>query len=293
MEYNLIQKFKWEFLTISSLALWWLSPIITKYTYGYIDFRLSLAFSSFFAFLYFLVLFIKNKDYIYFKQREWWKDSLIALTLNGIVFYYILFYWLQFTSSTNASIFWLMEIFFSFLLFGVLLWKWRIKKYETIWAILMGLWALIVLFPWTLKFNYWDIFIIIACFFAPIGNFYAKKAIIHFPSRFLMLVRSLAASIFLFLYVYLIGQFNLVYSDFMHVLPYLIFSGVVLFWFSKILWIDAYKYIWVPRASIFLTLYPIFTILYNIIFFFRFPTFFQVFWLLPLIIGIYFIFLKE
>ena len=80
-------------------------------------------------------------------------------------------------------------------------------------------------------------------------------------------IKIFISSAFLFLYLFLNDWLNVVYNDFVSALPYLIFLWVLLFWFSKILWINSYKYITVHRASIFICLYPIFTIIYNIFLF--------------------------
>jgi drug/metabolite transporter (DMT)-like permease len=70
------------------------------------------------------------------------------------------------------------------------------------------------------------------------------------------------------------------------VLPYLIFSWVFLFWLSKIFFLWALKYISLPRLSSSLALYPIFTIIYSIILFSKYPTLTQSIWLLPMIIWV-------
>lgn len=288
------EKYHWELLSIWSLALWWLFPIITKFTYDYIDFKISLAFCSLFSFFYFLFLFFRNKDFKFLKQKKWRLSLLIYWIVNWIIFYSLYFYWLKFTSPINSSILWLSEIFFSFLLFWFIFTKEKSNFVEVIWAIFMMLWALIVIFPWKFEINYWDLYIIVASFFAPIWNYIAKKIIDYYPSRFLMLFRSLIASIFLFTYSYFSIWFSSINPENMtKVLPYLIFSWIFLFWYSKILWIDAYKYISIPRASTFLSIYPIFTIIYSIILFWNFPSFYQILWLIPIIIWIYLIFSKK
>lgn len=285
-----MNKIKWELFVILSLALFWLFPIVTIFTYNYIWYALSLAYSSFFSFLFFLILFFKNSDYKYFFIKEGWFYLLATSFINGVLFYLLIFYGLQFTTANNSSILWLTEVFFSFLLFWLIFWSDKAKIMEIIGTLFILIWVFVVIFPWTLSLKIWDLFIILSTFFAPIWNYFSKKSIQIFSSRFLMLFRSFVATVFLFFYVYVNGEIYTDKSSIFYALPYLLFNWIVLFWISKILWLEWLKILSVHRATIFVGLLPIFTIIYNIILFQLFPNIYQIFWLIPIILWIYFIF---
>jgi drug/metabolite transporter (DMT)-like permease len=278
-------KYKWEVLWISSMALWWLFPIITIFTYNYIGFIYSLAFSSLFSIIFFLIFFVKNKEWKYFQIKKWWSSLFSSAILIGIVFYFLIFYWLQYTDAINESLLWLSQVLFSYLLFWLFFTEKKSTFNEIIGSSLLVIWTIIILFPWKINIHYGDIFIIIANFVAPIWNNFARKAIKIFSTNFLMLIRSILATIFLFIYWYFYADFPEI-SNLYKVLPYLIFSWIFLFGTSKIFFIEGLKYISLPRLSSFIALYPIFTILYSIILFWNFPRTEQVLGLLPMWIWI-------
>ena len=278
-------KHKWEILWISGVMLWGLFPIVTIFTYSYISIIYSLAISSFFSILFFLVFFIKNKEWRYFKIKKWWSYLLWSSILNGIIFYLIMFYWLQYTDAINASILWLWEILFAYLFFWILFAAKKSTPNEIVWSIFMIIGTLVVLFPGKINIHYWDIFIILGTMVAPIWNDLARKTIHIFSTNFLMLIRSFLATIFLFIYWYFYSELP-PQENLIIVLPYLIFSWVFLFWLSKILFLGALKHISLPRLSSFIVLYPLSTIIYSIILFMKYPTLAQSFGLFQMIIWV-------
>gem|GEM_PF-2825290 len=60
-------KYKGELFIVSSLALWGFFPLIAKTILVDINPILSLAFISFFAIFWFLIFFVKNKEWKYFQ----------------------------------------------------------------------------------------------------------------------------------------------------------------------------------------------------------------------------------
>ncbi len=148
---------------------------------------------------------------------------------------------------------------------------------------------LVILFPGKLEMNYGDGFIILATLFSSTWNYFAKKTLKYFSSNFLMLVRSIISAIFLFVLYILMGG-DMSFSLDIQWWVYLFFVGAILFGFSKYLWVEAFKYIEVPRASSFIVLYPIFTIIYSSIFFQVYPTTQQLVGLLPIVVGVLLLF---
>ena len=149
-------------MIILSLIIWWLFPIITKNLVTQMNFIFALWFSALFAALYFLIIWIFKKEWKYFRKNDNWKYLLIHALINWIIFYILIFYWLQYTSAINWSIFWLTEIFFSYLFFGFIFTDNKSKFNEIAWTFLIVLWALYIIYPWELIINKWDIFIILS-----------------------------------------------------------------------------------------------------------------------------------
>ena len=282
-------KFKWEILWISSLALWWFFPIVTIFTYEYLSFIYTLAFVTLFSMLFFLFFFIKNKEWEQFRVKEWWKYIIYSALLNWALFYIIMYYWLTFTNSTNASILSLSEIFFSYLFITVLFQDHKIVKHEIIWWLLMIIWIIIVLFQWSFTINYWDLFIIIATMIAPFGNQYARMGHKFFSTNFMLLIRSFVSTIILFIIAYYTSQISS-FTDLKDSLIFLLFSWVILMGLSKYLWVESLKYCSVPKLASFFPLYPAFTVIYNIILFWIFPTFYQMLGFIPITLWIFIFF---
>jgi drug/metabolite transporter (DMT)-like permease len=285
----MINKYKWEFMIILSLIIWWLFPIITKNLVTQMNFIFALWFSALFAALYFLIIWIFKKEWKYFRKNDNWKYLLIHALINWIIFYILIFYWLQYTSAINWSIFWLTEIFFSYLFFGFIFTDNKSKFNEIAWTFLIVLWALYIIYPWELIINKWDIFIILSMLIIPFGNQCTKLSVRTFSPNFVMLIRSIITSIFLLF----VGSIYYEFPNYQIIndnLIELIISWILIFWISKTLWVSAMKYVTVPKASSFLPLYPVLTIGYWILFYNTIPNLNQLIWLLPMVIWVFILF---
>ncbi len=282
------KQLSWDILIIVSLVMWGFFPIVTKSAMEVLPVILVVALTTFFSFFYYLFFFIKNKEWKYFRVKEWWKDIILYSFSLWVIFYGLTFYWVSQTSSINASIFGLSEIFFSYLIFGILFWKEKSSLHEIFWAMIMLIWGLIVLFPWwELVVNRWDIIIMWAVIFAILWNQWSKNALKYFSSNFILVIRTLLATSFLFGFHYFTGgEFD--WEKIASVLPLLILSGIFVFAIHTDLWTRAYKYITVPRASSFLVLYPVFTMIYMAMFYNTFPEYSQILGLIPIIIWVVF-----
>lgn len=285
----MINKYKWESMIILSLIIWWLFPIITKDLVMQMNYIFALGISALFAAIYFLVICVIKKEWKYFSENTNWKFLLIHSLINWIIFYLLIFYWLQHTSAINWSIFWLTEIFFSYLFFGFIFTDKKSKLHEVIWTLLIVLWAFYIIYPWELSINKWDIFIILAMLIVPFWNQCTKLSVRTFSANFIMFIRSVVTSIFLltiWLIFFEIPEFNIVKTNILQ----LLISWVLIFWFSKTLWVSAMKYVTVPKASSFLPLYPVLTILYWVAFYSVKPELNQLIWLIPMIIWVFVLF---
>lgn len=286
------KQLKGDFLIIVSLIMWWFFPIVTKNAMEVLPVILVVACTTFFSLFYYGFFFIKNKEWKHFTVKKWWKDLFLYTFFLGIVFYLITFYWISQTSSINASIFGLSEIFFSYLIFWILFGKEKSTSHEIWGALCMWIGWLIVLFPWEINVNSWDLIIMFWVIFAVLWNQYSKNALHYFSLYFILTLRAIISTSFLF-WVYFLWDWVLEVDKIGQVLPELLIGGILVFALHTDLWTRAYKYISVPRASSFLVLYPLFTMFYMAVFFKTFPEISQLLGLIPIIIWVIFLYNKK
>ena len=280
---------KWDIFIIANLIIWWFFPIISKLLVNEINYIFALWLSAFFASFYFLFLGIIKKEWKYLKPNPDWKYLIIHSLINGIIFYGLIFYGLQYTNAINGSIFWLTEIFFSYLFFWFIFTKHKSKLHEIIGTLLIVLWTIYIIFPWEININKWDIMIILAMAIVPFWNQCTKLATRTFSSNFIMLIRSIVTTIFLlsvWVYFYSFPE----YSQIEWILFELIISWVLIFGLSKQLLVEWMKRISIPRASSFIPLYPLLTIIYWMLFFNIYPDYSSLLGLIPMVIWVVFLF---
>ncbi len=273
---------QWELSIIFHTLLWSLFPIITILSYSNLSHLFSLAWSTLFSCIFFaLMLTIKNKWWD-FKIKNIWMDLLLTSIFIWILFYLFVFWWLSKTTAWNASIILLMEIFFSFVLFELFMWE-RSPKKHYLWAIMMAIWAFIILFPWKLTFNLWDLLILIWTMLAPVWNYFMRKVRKKVSSSFIMFFRSIISTIFLFILAYFISDIpttDQLYKSF----PYLIFSWFLLLWLSKIFWIEGVHRISIQKSVSMRSITPAFTIILAFFVLNEIPNLYQIIWFIPIFI---------
>ena len=103
-------------LMVVKILLWSFFPIVSILSYEYIDPLFTAGIATLFATLFFALILTKNKKWSDFWIKEGWKPILISTSIIGIFSYSVYFYGLQFTTAGNASIVFLSEVFFSFLI---------------------------------------------------------------------------------------------------------------------------------------------------------------------------------
>ena len=279
---NLSKIRQWEFYLTSAVLLWSLFPIITILSYSWVDHIFSLAWSAFFACIFFAIILTLQRKWWEIFKKNIWKDLILATLFIWIFFYFFFFWWLSKTTAWNAAVMWLMEIFFAFIYFELFFWE-KSPIYHYYWAVFMLSWAVIILFPWEIRFNQWDILILIWTMLSPIWNFYMKKVREKISSTFIMFFRSLIVCIFAFSFAYLFLDAP-TGSQLYDSIPFLIIIWFLLLWLSKILWIEGIHKISVPKAMSFNSIWPAFTLVFAFFILGEVPSLYQVLWLIPIVI---------
>ena len=274
-----------EWIILSQTFIWGFFPVITILTYAKLPSLISLAWSVFFAALFFGVVMIYRKTWRELANAQLWKYALAVAFFIGLLYYGFIFIGLTKTTAGNESIVALFEIFTSFIFFHLIR-KDHISKEHTFGAMFMIVGAIIVLSPNFSNFNIGDIFVIIATFFAPAGNFYQQKSRKIASSETIMFARSVLT----FPIILALGAVLGVYTSFTDLrssLGFLLINGIIIFGVSKIMWIEGIHRISVTKALSLSSVAPLFTLIFAWIFLHQTPNVWQLSSLVPMLFGIF------
>jgi len=281
---KLSQEKQGEIIIFGEAFLWGLFPVITILAYSTLSPLLTYSWSIIFATIFFGILILIRKKWKDLINLSAFKDILFITLFLGIIFYGLIFTGLKFTSAGNASIIALMEVFFTFILFNV--WKKEyVHKNHIFGAILMILGALIILLPQLNSFNIGDIIIFIAVLFAPIGNYFQRRAIKKVSAESIMFTRGILSLPFILLLAYFFGE-SISFNGLSDSLLFLIINGVLLFGLSKILWLEGIRRISVTKAISLSSIAPLFTLISAYFLLGDIPTIWQLLSFIPLFFGI-------
>lgn len=282
--HTLTEKRIGEGMIALEVLLWSFFPIITVLSYGSVPSLLSLAWSSVFAFLFFIPIMAYRKKWPEIKNPLLWKYVLCITLFNSVAFYTFYFTALKYTTPGNAAIISLLEILTSFIFFNVIL-RENISREYIAGACFMLVGALIVLAPNFAGINVGDVFILAATLVAPVGNLYQQKARKLASSITIVFLRSVLAIPIIFLLAHLFGQ-HASLAEVQTSLYFLLINGVVLLGLSKLLWIEGIHRMSVTKAMAFQGAGPVITLLAAWALLSQVPTFWQLVSLAPLFIGI-------
>ena len=201
----------------------------------------------------------------------------------GFIFYGLVFVGLKYTTAGNASIVLLMEVFFTFLIFS-LRYNERHKSLHIFGAIMMCLGAAIILFPGRISLNKGDILILAATMFAPVGNFFQQRARKRISSENILFLRAFIVCI-LFFFMGIAYENLPIFPNIKASLPMILFSSIMIFGVSKILWIEGINLISVSRAISLSTFSPVFTLFFAYMVLHEIPTIWQIIGFIPIAFG--------
>ncbi|MFA5022594.1 MAG: DMT family transporter [Patescibacteria group bacterium] len=273
-----------ELFIFAEATLWSFFPIITILSYSKLSPLISLAGSTLFAALFFAIFLAGKNKWQEIKDLSVLGDIILATLFIGILYYFLIFTGLKYTTAGNASIISLAEVFFSFLFFNI--WKKEYLSIENILgAILMVLGAVIVLFPGEIKLNLGDLLVLAATIVAPFGNFFQRRARTKVSSETIMFIRSIIVAPLIFLLALLLNPHLPSIDDFRVSLVFLIINGFFLFGLSKVFWLEGIHRIPVAKANALSSISPLLTIFFAWLILRNTPTIWQFLAFIPLFIG--------
>lgn len=274
-----------EAYILLSACLWSTFPVITILSFGTLSPFLSAGMSTLFAAVFFACLLTAKREWPLLLKREAWKDILLTTLCIGVAFYGLLFTGLRYTTAGNAAILSLMEVFFSFVILGLLLRHEPLFTRTIIGAACMVLGALFVLLPrGTGGWHAGDVLVIAATAFAPLGNRASQRARKLVTTNVIMFLRSVISGIFLLLLAKLFEPPVAISAVFAS-LGFLLINGIFLLGLSKILWIEGIHRIPITRAISIESITPLLTLLVAWFVLYESPSVLQVASLVPIAAG--------
>jgi len=262
-------------------------PVITILSFAYVPPLLSAGISTLFAGLYFALLLTVKQEWSLLQKRAAWKDILLATFFIGIAGYGCLFLGLKFTTAGNASILNLTEVFFSFLILGLLLHHEPLLPRTIIGAACMVFGALLVLLPkGTGEWQWGNVLVLVGAALAPFGNRHAQRARKIVSTNVIMFYRSIISGIGLLLLAFAIEEMPS-RDALLSSLVFLCINGVLLLGLSVSLWVEGIHRIPITKAVAMVSILPLFTLTAAYFVLHEQPSFLQAAALLPLAVGMF------
>ena len=276
---------KGEYSVIASVLLWSLFPVLSLLCLQTLPPIFTLAVCTGIATCTFAGMLLFKKKPLWNIPQEARSPVLRASLLLGVVYYVFVFLGLQFTSANNAGMIELMEVCFAFLVTHF--WaKEKIDGSHALGAGFMLMGAVFVVWKGGIQhINPGDILILLATCVAPFGNFYAQKARKILSSMEIMFIRSFISTPILFGISLLLEKTPPAHTV-LTALPNLLFIGMILFSWSKILWVEGLSRISVSKASSFFPLGLAFTFLFSFLLLKEVPNVWQILGLVPMVFGV-------
>lgn len=186
--------------------------------------------------------------------------ALFMVSLCIVIIPYTLFFiGASLTSGLNTSLLLLAEIVFTVLFTPFIGEKTTNYKIIGAFGVLIG--AVVILYNGSNGFGLGDFLIILSTLTYPVGNFYSKKALNEVSSATIIFTRFLLGGIFIALFAFLFGQtVNLSGILSAHWLI-ILFNGLIVLGFSKIIWYESLKRLDISKAISLAMTFPFFSLL--------------------------------
>ena len=275
-----------ELLTLGLTVLESWFPILSIVAMSYVGAMHTYMYSLVIAFFFYMGIMYKRDSFSELKNKAAYKDLL--LTTFWITFIFtLIFIGLQYTTAGNMAVIIFLQVLFSYLYFNVF-GKEKMETVHLMGALIMGIGALIILFPEDFTFNKGDWLILISAAAAPIVNLYQKRAREYCSSETILGFRTVVGFPFVALMAYLMEP-SVSYENFILALPYMFLIATLIYVVSKIMWIEALNRISITKLSAMLALLPLFTLFFAYLYLGEVPEFRQMMGIIPILVGGYLI----
>ncbi len=275
-----------ELFLLGESILWGWFPIVTLLTYRFLAPLWTMTISIAVAGVFFGFLMFggrrRSSRWPELRRREAWADLAWASFYTMLLFI-LLFVGLAFTTAGNAALLLFFQLFFAFLYFNLLRGE-AIGCAHLVGAALMGVGAIMVIFPDDLSLNKGDILILLAAMVAPIANRYQQRARRRVHATTLLFVRNVSSLPILLLLSCLYAP-PLTMPDLAATWWLLLINGVFLMGLSKIFWIESLHRLSITKISAMAALSPLFTMIFAFFILNEVPRNWQLAGVLPILVG--------
>ncbi len=271
-------------LGLTVLESWF--PILSIVAMSYVGALHTYMYSLIIALFFYLLIMYKRKRFAELKNKAAYKDLFLTTFWITFIFTFI-FIGMRYTTAGNMAVIVFLQVLFSYLYFNVF----GNEKMETIHlsgAFIMGVGALLILFPEDFAFNKGDWLILISAAAAPIVNLYQKRARSYCSAETILGFRTVVGLPFVALLAYF-SEPSVSYEDFMSALPYIFLIAIGIYVASKIMWIEALNRMSITKLSAMLALLPMMTLFFAYIYLDEVPEFRQIMGIIPVLVGGYLI----
>ncbi len=261
-------------------------PILSIVAMSYVGALHTYMYSLAIAFFFYMAIMYKRDRFKELKNKTAYKDLL--LTTFWITFIFtLIFIGMRYTTAGNMAVIVFLQVLFSYLYFNVF-GKEKMETIHLIGALIMGLGALIILFPENFEFNKGDWLILISAAAAPIVNLYQKRARAYCSAETILGFRTVVGFPFVALLAYFLEP-AVSYENFMSALPYMFLIATGIYVAAKIMWIEALSRMSITKLSAMLALLPVMTLFFAYIYLDEIPEFRQLLGIIPVLVGGYLI----
>lgn len=259
-------------------------PIFSISAMAYVGALHTFAYSLTVALVFFIIIMYRRERFGELRNIEAYSD-LLWTTFWITTLFVLIFIGMRYTTAGNMAVIIFLQLFFSYLYFNVF-GKERMHKLHLWGALLMGIGAMVILFPENMVFNRGDILILAAAAISPVANLYQKRARNYCSSETILAFRTVVGLPVVAMMACLLEP-SVSMEMFTHALPYILLIGTLVYVGSKILWIEALYRTSITKVSAMLGLMPVMTLIFAYFYLGEVPQLRQVFGIIPVVVGGY------
>lgn len=290
---NLSQERIGELMIVGETLLYSILPVIIAHTTKIMPPILFAGASTLIAAISTFIYIVLTKQLKDLKNPKAIKYSLLISIFIIIIPSIFIFIGSSKTSGINTTILLQSEILATLLIFGILSIE-KITLKKILGGILIFLGASFIVFNGTLSINTGDLLIFAGVFFYPIGNIYGKKALEVTSPSVILFIRNIFGGLVLTAISLLFETDTNAFASIKTNLLIVLFSGIIIYHLSKLMWYEGIKRIDVTKAtSITLGASPVLGLIFSMIFLKEIPTIFQMIGFVLILIGIFSITFKN
>jgi drug/metabolite transporter (DMT)-like permease len=283
-------KYQGEIYAILIALLESFFPIISIYILVSIQPLFAYVLSIIVANIVFILIITYHNTWSEFLIKEAWTDML-WLTFYITTLFILILIGLQYTTAGNMSVIISLQLFFSYLYFNVFGSE-KMTLLHSFGALLMGIGAILILFPNKFSPNKGDILIFLAAIIAPLVSKYQKQARVFVSAKTILAFRNIVALPFVLGFAFYMETMPSI-QNLEEVGIYILLNGILIFVFSKILFVEALNIVPITKLLALVSFMPVFTLVFAYFILGEVASFRQLLGIVPILLGTYLITKKE